>query len=176
LVDLVDLDELHLDALAAGGGQVLAHVVGADRKLTVAAVGEDGELHARRPAVVEERLDGGTNRPTGVEDVVDEHAGLALEREVELGRADERLSAPRRLAGAHLDVVAVEGDVQVAERELMAAELGDPAPDSLRERNTAGLDADECDALELGIPLDDLVGDSRERALDRLGVEEDLLE
>ena len=39
-VDLVDLDELHLDALAARGRQVLSDVVGADRKLAVAAVDE----------------------------------------------------------------------------------------------------------------------------------------
>src|SRR5919198_3102646 len=40
LVDLVDLDELHLDALAAGGREVLADVVGSDRELAVAAVGQ----------------------------------------------------------------------------------------------------------------------------------------
>ena len=74
-VDLVDLDELHLDALAARRGQVLADVVGADRQLAVAAVGDDGELDARRPAVVEERLDRGADRAAGVEDVVDEDAG-----------------------------------------------------------------------------------------------------
>src|SRR5947208_11579379 len=46
LVDLVDLDELHLDPLIAGGRKVLAHVVGADRQLAVAAVGENGELRS----------------------------------------------------------------------------------------------------------------------------------
>jgi hypothetical protein len=45
-VDLVHLDELHLDALAARGRKVLADVVGADRELAVAAVDEDGELDA----------------------------------------------------------------------------------------------------------------------------------
>src|SRR6266704_3557889 len=43
-VDLVHLDELHLDALAARGRQVLADVVGTDRQLAVAAVDEHGEL------------------------------------------------------------------------------------------------------------------------------------
>src|SRR5690242_14505518 len=72
LVDLVDLDELHLDALLARRRQVLADVVGTDRKLSVAAVGEAGELHARGSAVVEQRLDRGADRAAGVEDVVDE--------------------------------------------------------------------------------------------------------
>src|SRR6266516_1047899 len=93
LVDLVDLDELHLDALAAGGGQVLAHVVGADRKLSVATVCEHSELHPGRAAVVEERLHRGADRSSGVEDVVDEDAGHALERKVELRRTNERLCA-----------------------------------------------------------------------------------
>src|SRR5438045_9800285 len=43
LVDLVDLVELHLDALVAMGGKVLADVVRANRQLTVAAVGEHGQ-------------------------------------------------------------------------------------------------------------------------------------
>src|SRR4029079_9675573 len=72
LVDLVDLDELHLHALLARGGQVLADVVGANGKLAVAAVGEHRELDARGPAVLEQCVDRGTDRSPGVEDVVDE--------------------------------------------------------------------------------------------------------
>src|SRR6266498_3578825 len=53
-VDLVHLDELHLDALVARGREVLADVVGADRQLAVAAVDEDGELDPVGPTVVEE--------------------------------------------------------------------------------------------------------------------------
>src|SRR6476646_8919909 len=87
LVDLVDLDELHLDALLARRRQVLADVVGTDRKLSVAPVGEAGELHARGAAVVEERLDGGADRAAREEDVVDEHARHPLERKVQLGVA-----------------------------------------------------------------------------------------
>ena len=46
LVDAVDLLDADVDALAARGGQVLADVVGPDRQLAVAAVGEHRELHA----------------------------------------------------------------------------------------------------------------------------------
>src|ERR687885_158880 len=67
----------------AGGRKVLAHVVGPDRQLAVAAVDEDGELDPIGPAVVEQRLDRGADRPARVEDVVDEHDRLPLEREVE---------------------------------------------------------------------------------------------
>ena len=59
----------------AGGRQVLADVVGADRQLAVAAVAEDGELDPPRAAVVEERVDRGPHRAAGEEDVVDEDDG-----------------------------------------------------------------------------------------------------
>ena len=53
---------------------------------------------------------------------------------------------PGRLARAHVDVVAVEGDVELAERDLGALELADPAAQALRERDAAGVDANEGDA------------------------------
>src|SRR5207248_6237519 len=149
-VDLIDLEELHLDALLARGRQVLADVVGPDRQLAVAAVDEHGELYAGGPAVVEERVDRGADRAPRVEDVVDEDDRAPLEREVELRRADDRLRVERRLAAAHLDVVAVEGDVDGAERGRDAGTLLDEPPQSLRERHAAGVDADERDVVEVG--------------------------
>ena len=94
-VDPVDLLELHLDPLAPRRRQVLAHVVGADRQLAVTAVDEDGELHARGPAVLEQRLDRGADRAARVEDVVDEDAGLPAQVEVERRRVHDRLRGCR---------------------------------------------------------------------------------
>src|SRR5919204_5217632 len=166
LVDLVHLEELHLDALLARGREVLAHVVGADRQLAVAAVDEHGELDARGPAVVEQGVDRGADRAARVEDVVDEDDRAALEREVELRRADDWLRVQRRLAAAHLHVVAVEGDVDGAEDGRDAGALLDEPPEPLRERYPAGVDADERDLVEVGVPLDDLVGDPGERPVE----------
>ena len=100
--------------------------------------------------------------------------GHPLEREVERRRADDRLRVARRLAAAHLDVVAVEGDVELAELELDAGALGDQPAEPLRERDAAAVDADERDLVEVVVPLDDLVRDAGERPVDRLGVEQDL--
>jgi aminopeptidase len=175
LVDLVDLDELHLDALVAMGGEVLADVVGADRQLAVAAVGEDGELNAGGATVVEQRLDRSANRTARVEDVVDEDTGHPVERKIELRIADERLRVLRRFTTANVDVVSVEGDVELAERNLAAGEVGDPASEALGERDAARVDPHERDLVELGIPFDDLVRDPGERPLDGLSVEQDLL-
>ena len=80
----------------------------------------------------------------------------------------------RRLASAHVDVVAVEGDVERPEGDLHLGALGDKAAEALGERDAARVDADEGDALEVVRLLDDLVGDAGERPLDRLAVEDDL--
>src|SRR6476469_6210454 len=162
-IDFVHLDELDLDALVAGGWQVLADVIRADGELAVAAVGEHGQLHALGPAVAEERVDGRADRAAGVEDVVDEDAGHPLEREVERGRAHERLWVPRRLAAADVDVVAVEGDVELPERDLRAGEFLDALAQPLCERDSARVDANEGDPAEVGVALDDLVRDPGQR-------------
>ena len=81
----------------------------------------------------------------------------------------------RSLSPAHLDVVTVEGDVDRAEPDLTAGELGDQVPEALRERDASSVDADERDSLEVGVALDDLVGDPRQAALDRLAVQQNLL-
>ena len=93
----------------------------------MAAVGEHGELDAGRAPVLEQRVDRGADRAAGVEDVVDEDHGRALELEVELRSRDDRLRAGGA-AVADVDVVAVEGDVELAELELDAAALVDRAP------------------------------------------------
>ena len=145
-VALVDLDELHLDALFAAGGQVLSDVVGADRQLAVAAVDEHGELHARRPPELEQRVDRGADRPARVQDVVDEDDRHPLDRERDARGAHDRLAPRRAPSVADVDVVTMERDVERADGELEAAPLLDEASKPRRERRTARLDADECDA------------------------------
>ena len=82
--------------------------------------------------------------------------------------------AARRLARAHVHVVAVEGDVDLAEGELLARALLDEPAEALRDRHAARVDADERDRVEVLVALDDLVRDARERPADGLVVEQDL--
>ena len=62
-----------------------------------------------------------------------------------------------RAAGA--DVVAVEGDVHVAERDRLAHQLGDQVAQADGQEGAAGVDADDRDPLAAGL-LDDLVRDA----------------
>ncbi len=136
------------------------------------AVDEDGELDPRGPAVVEQRVDRGADRPARVEHVVDEHAGHALEREVQTGAVHHRLGGARRFAGPHDDVVAMERDVERPKGQGDAAALLHECAQPLRERDAARVDADERDGAEIRVPLDQLVRDARERAADGLVVEQ----
>ena len=81
--------------------------------------------------------------------------------------------AARRLAAADVHVVAVEGDVELAEVELELGALLDQAAQAVRERHAACVDPDERDRVELLVALDDLVRDPRECAADGLTVEQD---
>jgi hypothetical protein len=71
-----------------------------------------------------------------------------------------------------VDVVAVEGDVELPERHLRRRQLLDPLPQALRQGDAASVDADEGDAPEVGVPFDDLVRDPSQSLRDRLGVEQ----
>ena len=112
LVAPVELAQPHVDVLAARGRQVLADVVGPERQLAMAAVGEHGELHAVGAPVVEQRLDRGAHGATGEQHVVDDHDGQAGDVEVDVrGVQDGRIGAGRH-------IVPVEADVEVAEAHL----------------------------------------------------------
>ena len=81
---------------------------------------------------------------------------------------------PRSLAVADEHVVAVEGDVELAEGDLGPGEVGDPTPEALREGDTAGVDPDQREARQVGVALDELVRDPGQRLRDRVSVEDDL--
>ena len=140
----------------------------------MAAVDEHGELHALRTAVVEDRLDRRSDRAARVEDVVDQDDGLALEGKVEPGRLDDGLRVGP-LLGAKGDVVAVEGDVEGAGRDARARVLLDQVAQPLGQGRAPGVDADEPERGEVGMLLDDLMGDPAEGALERFLVEQHAL-
>ena len=83
----------------------------------MAAVGQHGELDAVGAPVVEQGVDRGARGPAGVEDVVDEHDAVVLEPEGQVGAVHDGVGGSRR------EVVAVEGDVDVPERDSLLEEV-----------------------------------------------------
>src|SRR5947208_8984881 len=79
LVEAVLLGHQHLDALGVRGGHVLAHVVGADRQLAMAAVDEDRQLDRARSPEIEQRVHRRARGASAVDHVVYEHDHLAVD-------------------------------------------------------------------------------------------------
>ena len=99
---------------SVGGLDLAADEAGFDGQLAVAAVDEDEQLDARGAAVIEQGVERGANGAAGVEDVVHEDDVLAGDGEVDFGGVEDGLR------GDGGEVVAVEGDIQDADRDLEA--------------------------------------------------------
>ena len=138
-----------------------AHVVGPDGQLAPAAVDQHGQLDRARPAVVHQRVERGPHGAAGEQDVVHQHHGGALELEGQLGGADHRPWQP----GEH--VVAVQGDVDGAERRAPALDALDELDQAGGQVQAAGADADQGQVRGAAVLLDDLAGDAPEHAPDR---------
>src|SRR5262245_9123806 len=165
LVHAVRFREVHRDTLAAGGGEVLADVVGTNRELAVAAVDQDGELDRLRAPEVDQCVHRGACGAAGEEHVVDEEDAAALDGEGDVGS----LHAGRLQAA--VEVVAIERNVDDPERDPRTAlDLLQRATQPLPEVHAARADADQGQVLGVTVALDHLVRDPRERPLDGLGV------
>ncbi len=123
-LDLVDFLELHFDDLVVGGLHGAADEARLDGQLAVAPVDQHQQLHAGRAAVIEQRVQGGPDGAAGVEDVVHQDDVLAGDR-----KRDVR-GVHHGLVGNGGQVVAVQGDIQDADRDvavLQGLDLGRPA-------------------------------------------------
>ena len=153
----------HLDALVAPGGQVLAHEVGPDRQLPVAAVDHHRQLHGAGPPPGGERLEGGADGPAGEKDVVDEDHDAPGDVE---GQVGDLLGEH----GAQPDVVAVKRDVDGAEGHRHPLDLLEHRGEPFGERHAAGLQPDDDNVFQPAVALDDLVGDAHQGPSNLVGV------
>ena len=150
-----------------GRRHVLADKIRADWQLPVAAVDEYGELDGLRTAHVDDGIESSANRAARVEHIVDEHDGLARDVDRQLRLMDNRLI---RKGGK---VIAVERNVENADRRLLSLDMLDIRRDALGDRNTARADADDDDVIDALVAFYDFVRDTRECAADALGVHDD---
>src|SRR5207249_9137685 len=109
------------------------------------------------------------NRAPRVQHVVDEQDLLVVDREGDLGLPDERLRSDR----VPDQIVAIQGDVEGAGRDVVPVDVADRAREPLRDRHAAGPDADERELVDAAVAFENLVGDAREGSTDAVGVEDD---
>ena len=88
-----------------------------------------------------------------------------------MGGVDDGLGAGR--PGA--DVVAVEGDVDVADRQLDPGQLAEDRVQAAGQQGAASVDSDDRQALGIGVLLGDLMGDALQRSPQVVALEHDLL-
>jgi hypothetical protein len=58
-----------------------------------------------------------------------------------------------------MDVVAVKGDIELPERQVLAATLGDEVAQPLCDGHPACVNTNESDRAQIVVPLDDLLRD-----------------
>ena len=135
-------------------------------KFPPAAVDEHAEEDPLGAAEVGELVEGGADGPAGVEDVVHDDDGAAVERAGQVRLPDHGADADG------LEVVAIEGDVELAARHLHAFGRLDQASEPLGELDAPALDADKQEALRSLASLDDFNGHARQGARDGSFVEQ----
>src|SRR5690606_37206966 len=124
----------HEDVHAVGrdGGQSGAGNVGLDGKLAPPAVDEHAEEDAAGTAEVGALVERGANCAAGVEHVVHDDDGAP----VQIGKAG---LADHRARADHLEIVAVERNVELAALDLDAFALGNQCAQTLCQRDSARL-------------------------------------
>jgi len=157
-----------MDADVVGGFRwhVLSHEVGAYRELAVPAIDEHRETDRAGPPVVDERVHRGADGASGEQHVVHENDDLVVDREVQ-----RRLADDRRIADAR-EVVAVERDVQRAERDGRVLVGADRVAQPDGQDVAARADTDDGETGEFAVTFDDLVRDPRDGATNIVGPEQ----
>src|SRR5688500_3444321 len=122
-------------------------------------VDQDRELDHPRAPEIDERVERGADRPPGEQHVVHEDDGLVFDRERDVGTAHHR-RAP------HVEIVAIERDVERADRQVAAVDLRDLRGEAMGDGDAAGPQADERDVGAAGVLLEDLVSDAGEGAVE----------
>jgi hypothetical protein len=128
------------------------------------AIDEHRQLHRAWAAELEQGVECGPGGTTREQHVVDEHDHL-LGHVGHLGRAEGR-------DRAQSDVVAVERHVERTQRRFDRLEGRDRGCEPPRQRDPAGVEADEDDVVGAVIAFDDLVRDARQRAAKVGGIED----
>src|SRR5882762_10339422 len=83
---LVGLLKFYFDDFVVGGLHGAADETGFDRQLAVAAIDQHQQLHPRRAAMIEQRIERGPDSAAGVQHVIHEDDVFPLHGERDLGR------------------------------------------------------------------------------------------
>ena len=126
----------------------------------MASVHKNTELDFRGSAQLHDRLHRGARGTGGVDHVVRQHNSLVLDAEADAAALDLGDFADAR------QVVAVQRDIQLADRNLRPFDRLNMLCQSPGKRHAAGADTDQTDILQSVILFDNLMCDALERSVD----------
>ena len=126
----------------------------------MAAVDQGKELDARRTAELHHGVERCARGAAGVDHIVDQHDGLARNGEGNVRPVEYRRVRDRG------QIIAVERDVQLADRQLHAVDLLNVFCKAAGQRHTARADADQAQVVRAVVFLEDLMRDAHERTVD----------
>ena len=149
-------------------GNVLADKVRRDGEFAVTAVNENCQLNAARTAQVHDGVQSGTDGSTRIQDVVHQHDALAVDAEGNVGGVDRGSEIGRV-------VIAIEANIQAAERNVDTLDLLDCLGKLLCQKVAARDDADQSEVFTALVALEDLVRDAGHRSVDGGLVHDDRL-
>src|SRR6185295_7068118 len=102
--DIVELLKADENPLRVSGGDILADVIGADGKLSMAAIDEHGILNARRTSEGGDGVECGAAGAAGKEDIIREDEGLVGQIRRKMSGLDGKNLAPCA------EMIAMHGD------------------------------------------------------------------
>ena len=126
----------------------------------MAAIDQDKELDAAGAAMIEEGVESGADGAACVEHIVDQDDVASVDIEAEGAGNDNGANVARG------EIVTIEADVEDAGIDWVLLNGADECAETLRDGDTAALDADEADGFCAVVLFDDLVRETNEGALD----------
>jgi hypothetical protein len=135
-----------------------------DRELTAPAIDQDAQEDSAGPTEVGELVHCCTHRTAGIEHVVHYDNGLTV-------NARQPGLAHNRARSYGLQIISIEGDVQLAGCEVRALGPIDESLEPVGQLNSASLNPNENQSVGTTAPLDDLTRHARQGAAESAVVE-----
>src|SRR5271170_529687 len=146
---------------------IFADEIRLDGQFAMAAINQHRQLNFLWPAKIIQRIHRRARGAAAEQNIVHEHNRFAA-------YVERNFRWVNFWRGAAVQIVAVHGNVETADRNILFPDFRKNFSEPLCERHAAGGNPDEHDFGAVLVALGDFMRDARERALNRVGVEDDV--
>ena len=126
----------------------------------VPAINQHRELHAPRPAEIDQLVERRPHRATSVKHIIDQDDAAPFDVAGQFGAADNRFGADRR------KIIAVQSDIQNAHRRARAFQVCDLVGDAVRQGDAATANSNQNQISQAVVFFYDLGSQPGQRAID----------